>query len=80
MMEKDYRGPFSRMGEGLVEKYIEDLKKELEKKPDDPDLNFKLGVAYARIKKIDEARNVYKKLKSIDPKLAKELLDLIYEV
>lgn len=80
MMGKDYRGPFSRMGEGLVERYIEDLKKELEKKPNDPDLNFKLGVAYIRIKKIDEARNIYKKLRSIDPERAKDLLDLIYEV
>ncbi|MEZ0361514.1 MAG: tetratricopeptide repeat protein [Hydrogenobacter sp.] len=80
MMEKDYKGPFSRMGEGLVERYIEDLKKELEKKPNDPDLNFKLGVAYVRLKKIDEARNIYKKLRSIDQKLAKDLLDLIYEV
>ncbi|MGC8852575.1 MAG: tetratricopeptide repeat protein [Hydrogenobacter sp.] len=80
MMEKDYRGPFSRMGEGLVEKYIEDLKKELEQKPDDPELHFKLGVAYVRLKKIDEARNVYKKLKNMDTKLAKELLDIIYEV
>jgi len=80
MMEKDYRGPFSRMGEGLVEKYIEDLKKELEQKPNDPELHFKLGVAYVRFKKIDEARNVYKKLKNMDTKLAKELLDIIYEV
>jgi tetratricopeptide (TPR) repeat protein len=80
MMEKDYRGPFSRMGEGLLEKYIEDLKKELEGKPDDPDLNFKLGIAYARLKKIEEARQIYKKLKDINPALAKELLDVIYEV
>jgi Flp pilus assembly protein TadD len=77
---KDYRGPFSKMGEGLVEKYIDDLKKELEQKPDDPHLNFKLGVAYVRLKRIDEARDVYKKLKSLDPQLAKELLDIIYEV
>jgi len=79
-MDSRYRGVFSKMGEGLLEKYVEDIKKELEEKPDDPQLNFKLGVAYARLKKIEEARKVYKKLKETNPELAKELLDLIYEV
>lgn len=80
MMEKGYRGVFSRMGEGLLEKLIEDLKKELEQKPDDSDILFKLGVAYIRAGKVSEAREVYKKLKTVDQQKAKELLDLIYEV
>ncbi|WP_448588422.1 tetratricopeptide repeat protein [Thermocrinis sp.] len=77
---KDYRGIFSKMGEQLVEKYIEDLKKELEQKPNDPELLFKLGVSYARLKKTSQAREVYNKLKQLDSQKAKELLDMIYEV
>ncbi len=80
MFPKGYRGVFSKMGEGLLEKYIEDLKKEMEQKPDDPDLLFKLGTAYVRVGKIDDAREVYKKLRDIDQNRAKELLDAIYEV
>lgn len=80
MLGKNYRGVFSKMGEGLLEKYIEDLKKELENKPEDPELLFKLGVAYVRIGRIDNAREVYKRLKDIDVEKAKELLDRIYEV
>ncbi len=80
MMEKGYKGLFSKMGEGLLEKFIEDLKRELEQKPEDPELLFKLGVAYKRAGKVSQAREVYKKLKDIDPQRAKELLDLIYEV
>jgi len=80
MLGKNYRGVFSKMGEGLLEKYIEDIKRELEGRPDDPQLLFKLGVAYVRVGKIDNAREVYKKLKDIDPEKAKELLDRIYEV
>ncbi|WP_029551183.1 hypothetical protein [Thermocrinis jamiesonii] len=77
---KDYRGIFSKMGEQLLEKYIEDLKRELENKPDDPDLLFKLGVGYVRLKKTSRAREIYNKLKEIDAQKAKELLDMIYEV
>ncbi|NPA42354.1 MAG: tetratricopeptide repeat protein [Aquificae bacterium] len=80
MFPKGYRGVFSKMGEGLLEKYIEDLKKEMEQKPDDPDLLFKLGTAYVRVGRIDDAREVYKKLRDIDQNRAKELLDAIYEV
>ncbi len=80
MMEKGYKGIFSKMGEGLLEKFIEDLKKEIEKKPQDPELLFKLGVAYTRAGKVSQAREVYKKLKEIDPQKASELLDIIYEV
>lgn len=78
MMGKDYKGVFSKMGEGLLEKFIEDLKKELEKKPEDLELLFKLGVAYSRAGKTSEAREVYKKLKDINKEKAKELLDIIY--
>ncbi|WP_333784914.1 tetratricopeptide repeat protein [Thermocrinis sp.] len=77
---KDYKGIFSKMGEQLVEKYIEDLKRELEDKPDDPDLLFKLGVGYVRLGKTSKAREVYTKLKEIDAEKAKELLDMMYEV
>ncbi len=80
MFGKGYRGVFSKMGEGLLEKYIQDLKTELEKNPEDSELLFKLGMAYVRIGKTDEAREVYKKLKEIDSDKAKELLDAIYEV
>jgi TolA-binding protein len=77
---KNYRGIFSKMGEQLVEKYIEDLKKEIQEKGEDPELLFKLGVCYVRVKRIDKAREVYKRLKEIDQAKAKELLDIIYEV
>ncbi|MEN3028841.1 MAG: tetratricopeptide repeat protein [Aquificaceae bacterium] len=80
MKEKGYRGVFSRMGEGLLEKFIEDLKKELEQNPEEPELLFKLGVAYCRAGKVSEAREVYKKLRELDGEKARELLDLIYEV
>jgi len=80
MFGKNYRGVFSKMGEGLLEKFIEDLKKELEQKPDDPDLLFKLGISYTRVGKVDSAREVYKKLREIDPEKAKELLDAIYDL
>ncbi|MFN4319007.1 MAG: tetratricopeptide repeat protein [Aquificaceae bacterium] len=79
-MEKGYRGIFSKMGEGLLERFIEDLKEELEKKPKDPELLFKLGVAYSRAGKVQEAREIYKKLRNIDKEKAKELLDIIYVV
>ena len=78
MMERNYKGIFSRMGEGLLEKFIEDLKKELEQRPYDPETLFKLGVAYSRVGKVSEAREVYKKLRDIDKEKAKELLDIIY--
>jgi pentatricopeptide repeat protein len=80
MLGRNYRGVFSKMGEGLLERYIEDLKKELERNPKDEDLLFKLGIAYVRVGKIDDARDVYKRLKEISPDRAKELLDAIYEV
>lgn len=68
------------MGEALLEKFIEDLKKELEERPEDPELLFKLGIAYARAGKVTQAREIYKKLKQIDEQRAKELLDILYEV
>ncbi len=80
MQGRNYRGVFSRMGEGLLEKYIEDLSRELEEKPEDPELLLKLGTAYVRLGRIDSAREVYKKLREIDSQKAKELLDIIYEV
>lgn len=80
MLGKNYRGVFSKMGEGLLEKLIEDLKKELEERPKDPELLYKLGIAYTRIGKVDSAREVYKKLKEIDQEKAKELLDTIYDI
>ena len=77
---RNYIGIFSKMGEQLVEKYIEDLKKEIQEKGEEPELLLKLGVCYVRVKQIDKAREVYKRLKEIDPTKAKELLDMIYEV
>jgi TolA-binding protein len=77
---KNYKGIFSKMGEQLVEKYIEDLKKEIQEKGEDPELLFKLGVCYVRVKQTEKAREVYKRLKQIEPTKAKELLDIIYEV
>jgi len=77
---KNYKGIFSKMGEQLVEKYIEDLKKEIQEKGEDPELLFKLGVCYVRVKQTDKAREIYKRLKEIDPTKAKELLDMMYEV
>ena len=77
---KNYRGIFSKIGEQLVEKYIEDLKKEIQEKGEDSELLFKLGVCYVRVKQIDKAREVYKRLKEINQAKAKELLDMIYEV
>ena len=80
MLGKNYRGVFSKMGEGLLGKYVEDLKKELEGNPEDPELLLKLGTALVRLGRIDEAREIYKRLKGVDPDRAKELLDIIYEV
>ncbi|MCY0866558.1 MAG: tetratricopeptide repeat protein [Aquificaceae bacterium] len=80
MMDKGYKGIFSKMGEGLLEKFIEDLKRELQERPEDSELLFKLGVAYSRAGKVEEAREVYKKLREIDKEKAKELLDIIYGV
>ncbi|MFN3813237.1 MAG: tetratricopeptide repeat protein [Aquificaceae bacterium] len=77
-MEENYRGIFSRMGDALIERYIEDIKGELDKKPNDVDLLFKLGLAYARVKKVNQAREVYKKIKELDIEKASELLDIIY--
>lgn len=71
---------FSKMGDVLIEKYIEDLKKEIEQKPNDKDLIFKLGIAYVKINNIEKARECYKKLKTIDEALAKELFDRMYEI
>lgn len=79
-MEEGYRGIFSKMGEALIERYIEDIKRELGQKPNDVDLLFKLGVAYVRVKKVDQAREVYKKLKELNREKANELLDIIYEL
>ena len=77
---KNYRGIFSKMGKQLLEKYIEDLKKEIQEKGEDPELLFKLGACYVRVKQTDKAREVYKRLKEIDQTKAKKLLDIIYEV
>ncbi|MCS7307470.1 MAG: tetratricopeptide repeat protein [Aquificaceae bacterium] len=80
MMDEGYKGMFSRMGEALLDKFVEDLKRELELKPDDSELLFKLGVAYSRAGKTSEARDVYKKLREKNPEKAKELLDIMYDV
>jgi tetratricopeptide (TPR) repeat protein len=80
MLGKGYRGVFSRMGEGLLEKLLEDIKRELEKDPDNPDLLYKLGMGYVRLGKTDSAREVYKRLKNVDPEKARDLLDSLYEV
>jgi len=74
------KGTFSKMAEGLVEKLAKELEEELKNRPNDPELLFKLGVAYVRAGKIDKAREVYKKLKNLDKEKANELLDRIYEV
>ncbi|WP_461831692.1 tetratricopeptide repeat protein [Aquifex sp.] len=74
------KGAFSKMAEGLVEKLARELEEELKNRPNDPELLFKLGVAYVRAGKIDKAREVYKKLKNLDKEKASELLDRIYEV
>ncbi len=79
MFGRNYKGVFSRMGEGLLEKLVEELKEELKRKPDDPEILYKLGIGYVRLGKIDSAREVYKKLKDIDPDRAKDLLDNIYD-
>ncbi|MFN7065601.1 MAG: tetratricopeptide repeat protein [Aquificaceae bacterium] len=78
-MEKGYKGIFSKMGEGLLERFIEDLKKELQERPQDVELLFKLGIAHSRAGKTREAMEIYKRLRDLDKDKAKELLDLIYE-
>jgi len=74
------KGTFSKMAESLVEKLAQELEEEVKKRPNDPELLFKLGIAYVRTGKIDKAREVYKKLKNINKEKASELLDRIYEV
>lgn len=77
MMKK---GMFSKMGDIMIKRYIEDLERELSQKSEDKDLIFKLGVAYVKINDIDKARECYKKLKTIDEAMAKELFDMMYEI
>jgi len=74
------KGTFSKMAENLVEKLAQELEEELKQRPNDPELLFKLGIAYVRAGKIDKAREIYKKLKDLDKEKANELLDRIYEV
>ncbi len=74
------KGMFSKMGDIMVQRHIEDLKKELEQKPKDKELLFKLGIAYVKIGDIDNARECYKKLKELDEALSKELFDAMYEI
>ena len=40
MMDKGYKGDFSKMGEGLLEKFIEDVNRELQEWPEDAELLF----------------------------------------
>jgi len=68
------------MAEGLVEKLAKELEEEVNKNPKDPELLFKLGIAYVRAGKVDKAREVYKQLRNLDKEKANELLDRIYEV
>ncbi len=79
MFGKGYKGNFSKMGEGLLEKLAEDLEEEL-KNGESPDLLLRLGIAYARLGKTQKAREVYKRLKELDAEKAKELLDYIYDI
>jgi len=74
------KGTFSKMAEGLVEKLARELEEEVKKNPKDPELLFKLGIAYVRAGKVDKAREVYKQLRNLDKEKANELLDRIYEV
>lgn len=74
------KGTFSKMAENLVEKLAQELEEGLKQRPNDPELLFKLGIAYVRAGKIDKAREIYKKLKDLDKEKASELLDRIYEV
>jgi len=74
------KGTFSKMAEGLVEKLAKELEEEVKKNPRDPELLFKLGIAYVRAGKVDKAREVYKQLRNLDKEKANELLDRIYEV
>ena len=64
----------------MLDKFIEDLNRELQERPEDSELLFKLGDAYSRAGKVEEAREDYKKLREIDKGKAKELLDIIYGV
>ncbi|WP_164930626.1 tetratricopeptide repeat protein [Aquifex aeolicus] len=74
------KGVFSKMAEGLVEKLAQELEEEVKKNPKDPELLFKLGIAYIRAGKVEKAREVYKQLRNLDKEKANELLDRIYEV
>ncbi len=74
------RGVFSRAGEELLRKQKEDLLGQLADAPDDADTLFKLGVLHVRLGEIESARGVYRRLRELNPELAGELLDIIYEV
>ena len=74
------KGTFSKMAEGLVEKYAKELEEEVKQKPNDVDLLLKLGIAYVRAGNVDKARGVYKRLRNLDKEKAQELLDRIYEI
>ncbi|MEN3033422.1 MAG: tetratricopeptide repeat protein [Aquificaceae bacterium] len=77
-MDSSFKGAFSKIGESLLQKHIQDLLTQLEKSPDDGELLFKLGVAYVRTGNVSKAREIYKKLREINTSLAKELMEIIY--
>jgi tetratricopeptide (TPR) repeat protein len=79
MFEGRYKGVFSKMGEGLLEKLAQDLEKELQER-ETPELLLRLGIAYVRLGKSSKAREVYRRLKELDSEKAKELLDYMYEL
>ncbi|MDW8237544.1 MAG: tetratricopeptide repeat protein [Aquificaceae bacterium] len=77
-MDNSFKGAFSKIGESLLQKHIEDLLLELGKSPEDANILLKLGIAYVRIGNTTKAREVYRKLRDINPALAKELMEIIY--
>ena len=79
MIGDNYKGFFSKTGEGLLEKLAKDLEEELKEK-ESPELLLRLGIAYVRLGKTSKAREVYKRLKELDEKRAKELLDYMYDI
>ncbi len=74
------KGTFSSNIEGLIRKIIDELEKELNKNPEDKEILYKLGISYIRIGNTDKARDIYKRLKVIDPPTAQDLLERVYDI
>ncbi|MGQ9746809.1 MAG: trypsin-like peptidase domain-containing protein [Candidatus Caldatribacteriaceae bacterium] len=63
----------------LKETKTEDFRQDIDSESDDAEAHYNLGVAYLLLNDRDSALEQYKILKNLDPEMADELFNLIYE-